>query len=65
MRKQCPYSELFSPYSVRTRENANQNNSEYGHFSRNDNLNPIQDGGGGNPPTSFSHITSTNVGIGP
>ena len=50
MRKQCPYSELFSPYSVRIRENANQNNSEYGHFSRNDNLNPIQDGGGGGTP---------------
>ena len=24
----------ISPYSVRMRENADQNNSEYGHFSR-------------------------------
>ena len=24
----------MTPYSVRMRENANQNNSEYGHFSR-------------------------------
>ena len=43
--KKCPYSELFwspfssifyafSPYSVRMRENADQNNSEQGHFSR-------------------------------
>ena len=30
MRKECPYSEL----SVRMRENADQNNSEYGHFLR-------------------------------
>ena len=46
--KKCPYSELFwsaffrirteygeiriSPYSVRMRENADQNNSEHGHF---------------------------------
>ena len=30
-------------------------------------LNPIQDGGEEQkgPPTSFSHVTSTNVGIGP
>ena len=30
------YGEIFciSPYSVRMRENADQNNSEYGHFSR-------------------------------
>ena len=37
LRKKCPYSELFwsaSPYSVRMQENADQNNSEYGHFSR-------------------------------
>ena len=49
-RKKCPYSELFSSvfsrirteyveistsrYSVRMRENADQNNSEYGRFSR-------------------------------
>ena len=26
----------ISPYSVRMRENKNQNNSEYGHFSRSD-----------------------------
>ena len=50
LRKKCPYSELFwpafsciltkygeilSPYSFRMRENADQNDSEYGHFSRN------------------------------
>ena len=31
------------------------------------NINPIQDEGGqkGPPPTSFSPVTSTNVGIGP
>ena len=44
-RKKCPYSELiWSPFSrsrteygylVRMRENADQNNCEYGHFSRN------------------------------
>ena len=36
MRKKCPYSELFwSGFSrIWTRENADQNNSEYGHFSR-------------------------------
>ena len=39
LRKKCPYSELFwSAFSrIRTfwmRENADQNNSEYGHFSR-------------------------------
>ena len=47
MRKKCPYSELFwsaffrigteygeTPYSVPMRENADQNNSEYGHFLR-------------------------------
>ena len=30
------YEEIrsISPYSVRMRENADQNNSEYGHFSR-------------------------------
>ena len=30
-------------------------------------INPIQDGGGWakGPPTSFSPVTSTNVGIGP
>ena len=28
LRKKCPHSEL----SVRTQENADQNNSEYGHF---------------------------------
>ena len=49
-RKKCPYSELFSSvfsrirteyveistsqYSFRMRENADQNNSEYGRFSR-------------------------------
>ena len=34
------YGEILriSPYSVRMRENADQNNSEYGHFLRNDNL---------------------------
>ena len=49
MLKECPYSELFWPviyrirteyeeirsiYSVRMRENTDQNNSEYGQFSR-------------------------------
>ena len=46
LRKKCPYSELFwlvfpafgdtniSPYSVRMRENTDQNKSEYGHFLR-------------------------------
>ena len=45
LRKKCPYSELFwsafssiwtgiSSYSVRMRENEDQNNSEYGHISR-------------------------------
>ena len=35
--KTCPYSELLlriSPYSVRMRENVDQNNSEYAHISR-------------------------------
>ena len=27
-------TEYISPYSVRIRENADQNNSEHGHFSR-------------------------------
>ena len=50
LRKKFLYSELFwsafsriwteygeiLPYSVRIRENANLNNSKYGHFSRND-----------------------------
>ena len=38
LRKKCPHSKLFwtafSQHSVRMRENAVQNNSEYGHFSR-------------------------------
>ena len=28
-------------------------------------FNPIQDGGAKGPPTSFSPVTSTNVGFGP
>ena len=34
------YGEILriSPYSVRMRENADQNNSEYGHFLRSDSL---------------------------
>ena len=42
LREKCPYSGLFwsvfssirsiSPYSVRMRENTDQNNFEYGHF---------------------------------
>ena len=43
LHKKCLYSELFwstfsriSPYSVQMRENTDQNNSEYGHFSRSD-----------------------------
>ena len=47
LRKKCPYLELFLcvfsrirteygeiPYSIWMRENVDQNNSEYGHFSR-------------------------------
>ena len=44
LREKCPYSELFwfvffriqsiSQYSVRMRENTDQNNSEYRHFLR-------------------------------
>ena len=34
-RKKCPLEILrFSPYSVQMQENADQNNSEYGHFWR-------------------------------
>ena len=43
LREKCPYSKLFwslysrilriCPYVVRTQENTDQNNSEYGHFS--------------------------------
>ena len=32
----CEEIRSISPYSVRTGENADQNNSKYGHFSRND-----------------------------
>ena len=28
------FSDIYCPYSVQMRENADQNNSEYGHFSR-------------------------------
>ena len=41
LHKKSPYSELFgviSPYSVRMRKNTDQNNSEYGHFSRSDKI---------------------------
>ena len=53
LRKKCPYLELLwsafsgirteyreilSPYSVRMRENADQNNFEYGHFLRHVNV---------------------------
>ena len=55
LRKRRPYLELFwpvfsrirtdylciSPYSVRMRENTDQNNSECGHFSRSDGKNQI------------------------
>ena len=34
----------ISPYSVRIRENADQNNSEYGHFLRSDSVHQ-KDGG--------------------
>ena len=35
LHKKCPYSESYSgPYSARMRENTDQSNSEYGHFSR-------------------------------
>ena len=33
LREKCPYSEFSGPYSVRMRENTDQKNSEYGHFS--------------------------------
>ena len=49
LRKKCPYSELFwsafsriqpeYPYSVGMQENADQNNSKYGHFSRSERQN--------------------------
>ena len=53
LREKCSYSELFwsalshiwteyedlSPYSVRMRENADQNNPEYGRFLRSARLN--------------------------
>ena len=32
LRKKCPYSEFFSPYSVRMRENTDQKSSECEHF---------------------------------
>ena len=39
LRKKCPYSELFwTLYSVQMWENADCNNSEYGHFSRSGNV---------------------------
>ena len=38
LRENCPYSEFSGPYSVRMRENTDQKNSEFGHFSRNDGL---------------------------
>ena len=39
LRKKCPYSELFwTLYSIQMWENADRNNSEYGHFSRSGNL---------------------------
>ena len=33
LRESCPYSEFSGPYSVRMRENTDQKNSEFGHFS--------------------------------
>ena len=36
MREKCPHSQYFWPYSVRMRENTDQKNYKYGHFSRND-----------------------------
>ena len=38
LRESCPYSEFSGPYSVRMRENTDQKNSEFGHFSRKDGL---------------------------
>ena len=42
-RIQTEYAEIrsISPYSVQMRENADQNNSEYGHFSRCDSVNVV------------------------
>ena len=45
LREKCPYSELFwsafsrirTRYSVQMRENADQYNSEYGHFLHSEN----------------------------
>ena len=36
IRTECGEILRISPYSVRLRENADQNNSEYGHYLRND-----------------------------
>ena len=36
IRTECGEMRSISPYSVRMRENTDQNNSEYGHFSRSD-----------------------------
>ena len=36
--KNCPYLGYSGAYSVRMRGNADQNNSEYGHFSRSVNI---------------------------
>ena len=41
--EKCPYSEFFGPYSLWMRENMDQKNSEYKHFSRSD-INPLTPG---------------------
>ena len=33
LREKCPYSEFFGPYSVQMRENTDQKNFEYEHFT--------------------------------
>ena len=44
------WTRSISPYSVRRRENTNQNNSEYGHFSGSDTASSIANLGESNTP---------------
>ena len=38
LREKCPYSEFSGSYSAQMRENTDQKNSEYIHFSRSDSV---------------------------
>ena len=38
LRKKCPYSVSLGIQSVQMQENTDQNNSEYGYFSRSDDV---------------------------